>query len=249
MPIILLVCLTFMSSATTAQQPAIDPKADALLKQMSGSLAAAKSFSFEAHSFADQVLPNGQKVQYARNQTVAVRRPDKIRASVKGDADDMEFFYDGKQVAIFNPAGRAYASLDAKSSIDDTLDMLAMQYGMVIPLADLVFADPYKSLMERARSGFDLGMGYVFDTKCRHLAFRQEAVDWQIWLDEADGLPRKLVITYKDQPGHPQFTSFFKNWNLSAQTADSDFAFKPPADATKTEFGVPATTQPTGSGK
>jgi hypothetical protein len=128
--------------------------------------------------------------------------------------------------------------------------MLAEQYGMVLPLADLVLADPYKTLIERVRTAEDLGSGYVFETKCRHLAFRQEVVDWQIWIDESSNLPRKIVITYKEQPGDPQYTAFLSNWNLSAGTPDSHFTFTAPPNATKTEFAAPASaTQPAAAGK
>ena len=34
-------------------------------------------------------------------------------------------------------------------------------------------------------------------------------MDWQIWIEQGEkALPRKLVITYKDSPGYPQFTVF-----------------------------------------
>ena len=240
------VALLVFSITARAQQPTIDPNADAALKKMSAALAGAQNFSFEAHSIADQVMPNGQKIQYARNQTIAVRRPDKIHGSVKADSDHLDFIYDGKTVTLLDPKANTYVAIDAKSSIDETMDLLAAQYGMVIPLADLVFSDPYKALTERVRAGSDLGSGYVFDAKCRHLAFRSDAVDWQIWIDESDSLPRKLVITYKDQPAHPQFTAFFSKWNVSAQTPDSQFTFTPPAGATKTDLSAPST-QPSAS--
>ncbi len=243
LPLFLLLVLPLASAR--AQQPAIDPKADEALKRMSETLASAKTFSFQAHSIADQILPDGQKIQLARNQKVTVSRPDKIRASVVGDLDDLEFVYDGKQVTLLNPREKLYASTDAPDSIDKTLDMLATRYGMAIPLADLVFADPYKSLIEHARSAQDLGLGYVFDTRCLHLAFRQEAVDWQIWIDPGTHLPRKIVITYKEQPGFPQFTAFLSNWNLQAQIPESEFTFTPPAGARKTGFSAPiASTRP-----
>jgi hypothetical protein len=230
--------------------PAIDPKADALLRDMSAALARAKGFSFESHSLADQVLPSGQKVQFARNQKVTVRRPDRFRATVNGDQENLELVYDGKQVTLLNATQNRYAIADAKPTIDDTLDLLAEEYGMVIPLADLLFADAYKTLTERVRTGEDLGPGYVFATKCRHLAFRQEGVDWQIWIDETSKLPRKLVMTYKEQPGHPQYTAFLNGWNLSAEVRDEQFKFTPPAGATKTQFEAPApSTQPAGNGK
>ena len=84
----------------------------------------------------------------------------------------------------------------------------------------------------------------------RHLAFRQEFIDWQIWIAEEDNLPRKIVITYKEQPGHPQYTAFLKNWNLSAQTSDSAFVLTPPAQAKKTAFASPVpATQPASAEK
>jgi hypothetical protein len=242
LPRLLFICLLLPLGAALGQ-PTVDPKADALLRQMSAALAAANSFSFESHSIADQVLPSGQKVQFARNQKVQVRRPDKAHASVMGDTEDLEFVYDGKQVTLYNPRDNVYTATDGKGSLDDTLDMLASQYGLVIPLADMVFSDPYKSLMEHVRSGEDLGPGWVFDTKCEHLAFRQDIVDWQIWIDPATKLPRKLVITYKEQPSHPQYTAIFTKWDLNANTPDSAFTFTPPAGATKTDFTAP-TTQP-----
>jgi hypothetical protein len=63
-------------------------------------------------------------------------------------------------------------------------------------------------------------------------------VDWQIWLEDGPRpLPRKVVITYKESAGHPQYTSLLSNWNLSADVPDSAFAATIPKDAKKVEFG------------
>jgi len=120
--------------------------------------------------------------------------------------------------------------------------MLARKYGLVMPLADLAFPDPYTELTENVRSGQYIGMGYVFDTKCHHLAFKQDTVDWQIWVEDTEqALPRKMVITFKTEPTQPQYTAFLSDWNLSPETSDAMFTFTPPPDAKKIEF---ATTQP-----
>jgi hypothetical protein len=142
--------------------------------------------------------------------------------------------------------------MPAPPTVEAMLDMLALKYGIVLPLADLAFPDPYKVLIENVRRGEYIGMGYVFDTKCHHLAFRQSAVDWQIWIEDGQrALPRKVVITFKDQPAHPQYTAFLSDWKLSAQADDAAaaagaadaFTLKPPAGAKKVDF-TPAT-QPT----
>ena len=234
--------------ATAAVASAIDPKADKVLKSMGALLGAGKSISFDSHAIADQYTQDGQKVQYAKNQKVKLRRPDKLAVDVTGDIEDLQFRYDGKDAALYNPRTKSWGKTKAPRSIDDTLDMLANKYGMALPLADLVFADPYACLTERVRSGEYLGVGYVFDSKCHHLAFRQEAVDWQIWIEEGDKpLPRKVVITFKESPGHPQYTAFLSNWNLSAETTDATFKLVPPADAKQVDF-APSTQPAAASG-
>ncbi len=230
------------------QQPAsIDPKADEILKKMGQLLAGSKSFSFSSHAIVDQLLPDGQKIQYAKNQRVQLRRPDKLAADVAGDVEDLQFRYDGKTVTLYNPRTNSWGAADAPATIENTLDMLAQKYGMVMPLADLAFPDPYKCLIENVRSGQYIGVGYVFETKCHHLAFRQATIDWQIWIEDGDKpLPRKFVITFKESPAHPQYTALLSDWNLSAELADATFTFTPPAAAKKIEF-APATQPATGA--
>ena len=226
------------SSPPPAPPAAIDPKADAVLKRMGALLSGAKAFSFKSHSTVDQSLENGQAVQVARNQRVVVRRPDRLAAIVEADLEDLNYWYDGRRVTVLNRRTNAYSSVDAPATIDATFDMLAGKYGLVVPLADLLFDDPYKTLMTSARAGVYVGTGYVFDTKCDHLAFRQEGVDWQIWIEQGDKpVPRKVVITYKDLPARPQYTSYLSDWNLAPDVKDEQFVAKIPEGAKKVEFG------------
>jgi hypothetical protein len=220
------------ATPTTEPHPAIDEKADTLLHQACDLLASAKQFTFDAHCLTDQILPSGQKVQFARNQQVAVRRPGMIRASIEGDLDSVEFWYDSKHFGLYDKNSNTQSTTDAPPTIDAMLDVLADKYQVAFPLADLLVSDPYKSLMSRARSGVYLGTGHVFDTICHHLAFRQDEIDWEIWIDAGpQPLLRKLVITYTDSPACPQYTAFFSKWDLSASLPDDQFVFAVPAGA------------------
>ena len=49
-------------------------------------------------------------------------------------------------------------------------------------------------------------------------------------------MPRKLVITYKDEPGFPQYTARLSKWNLQPRLSDHYFHFHPPAGADEIEF-------------
>ena len=106
---------------------------------------------------------------------------------------------------------------------------------------DLAFADPYACLTENVGRGEYVGIGYVFDKKAHHLAFRQPAVDWQIWIEDGgQSLPLKVVITFKDLPGDPQYTAFLSDWNLSAQENESAYKLDLPSNAKQVDF-APAT--------
>ena len=134
---------------------------------------------------------------------------------------------------------QAYGQTEIKGDLDAMFDHLANDYGMTVPLVDLVLADPAKALLVRARTCTDLGVGYVFDVKCHHMAFRQEGIDWEIWIEEGpEPLPRKVAIVYKDAPGSPEYTAYLSDWNLNADLPDGRFEFKPPAGAKRVDFAV-----------
>ena len=66
---------------------------------------------------------------------------------------------------------------------------------------------------------------------CDQFAFRQEGVDWQVWIQKGDSpLPRKLVITTTDEVAQPQYISVL-DWNLAPALNDAMFIFAPPPDS------------------
>ena len=80
---------------------------------------------------------------------------------------------------------------------------------------------------------------------CDHYAFRQQGVDWQLWIDRGTTrLPRKLVITTTEEPEQPQYVAVL-TWTLAPPLDDALFTFVPPADAQKIVLRE-VTTQPPG---
>lgn len=219
----------------------VDPRCEALVREMGQRLAAAKAFTFNAYTCRQQFLNDGQRVEFSHNQRVFVRRPDHIAALIQGDEGDSEFVFDGRTVSLLNVRDKVYGQTELEGDLDKLFDALASRYGMTLPLVDLVLADPAKALLSRACSCDDLGDGYVFDTKCRHLAFRQDAIDWEIWLQQGDQpLPRKLVITYKDSPGTPQYVAYLSGWDLAPDVLESRFVFHAPTGAKRVDFATSA---------
>ena len=228
--IILLALVAYGAAAAgQAKQGRIEPKADEILRRMSHSLASAKTLRFRAHDMVDQVMDNGQKLQFARTLDVAARRPGAMRASVKGDTEDVEYAYNDGKLTIVNNRQRCYTGADVPRTIDEMFDFLAERFGITAPLADLLFSDPYQAMTGRVRIGQYMGLHLVGQTRCHHLAFRQEGIDWQIWIEDTErAVPCKVVITYKEIPGQPQFVALLDKWELSADLPDTTFALPVP---------------------
>lgn len=217
--------------------PAVEPKADEIFKQACAHLAAAKQFSFQARDWTDQVLENGLRVQYEHTHRVVVRRPDHAAGGVTGDLHNRTWWYNGKTLAVLDKQQNTYATLDVPANIDAMFDHVAENYGLTMPLCDLLFSDPYQSTVSRVHNGVYVGLHQIDGARCHHLAFRQAELDWQVWVQEGnEPLLRKVVITYKDLPGSPQFIALLDHWNLSDKQPDDAFTFTPPASAQKVEL-------------
>jgi hypothetical protein len=214
--------------------PAVDPKADAVFKQACEHLAAAKSFRVVAYDTADQTLDTGHRVQLSSERRFSIRRPDRVFVESTGDAIHRCSWYDGKTLTLLDTLDGVYGVVDTPDTIDKALDLLAEKYGVTFPLADLLLSDPYGMTMPAVRSGRYVGQHGVHGRDCHHLTFVGENVDWQVWV-QADGEPliRKIVITYRNVPGAPQYVAILEEWDLAAQLDDATFAFTAPEGVTK----------------
>ena len=224
-------CLTTCSNLNTPRR-AIEPAAAHPLRAMSSTLASAKSFEFSVAAAVDDISETGHLVQAQRKVHVLVRRPDAVAVQVAGDGGKWLLRYSGGPLALMREDSGEYSSARAPATIDAMLDFLFNEYDVTIPLADLLFADPYAALTQRVESGAYLGRHMANGPMCHHLLFTQENVDWQIWIDAgAQPLPRKLVITRKNEPGAPEYVAELSGWNLSPTVTNDAFSFKAPAGA------------------
>ncbi len=229
----MLTCLR----AEDPKKPAIDAKAEQALKKMSTYLSGLKQFTVEGEETFDEVLDNGQKVQFSHQRKIAVSRPGHVVAEFKGDLSDRLFYYNGKTVVMYDKDKKVYGSHDFKGSVDELINMLHEKLGFSVPLSDLLMQDPYKILTKEVTSGTLVGVHNVGGVKCDHLAFTQKLVDWQIWIETGDKpLPRKLVITQKQLRGEPQYTAVLSRWDTTAKLADTMFDFTPPKDVKRIGF-------------
>jgi hypothetical protein len=210
----------------------IDAKADPILRQMCDTLDGARSLRFHVNAAMDGQVETGQLAQFHRVGDVAVVKPDRMQASTDSSRGKLAAWYDGKTLTVLDKDANEYATQGVPDRIGEMLDFLADQYGLVMPMADLLVDKTYDSLVANVDSGSYVGLHTVNNVPCHHLLFRQENIDWQIWIDAGkQALPRKLVITYLEQPGEPQFVATMDNWDLDPALSDDLFTFTPPAGA------------------
>ena len=84
-------------------------------------------------------------------------------------------------------------------------------------------------LFELPASGSYVGRSTIRGRPTHHLAFRNDAMDWQLWVDaEEPPLLRKVVLVYKNLPGAPAQVAELDGWEVPDAIADEEFRFEPP---------------------
>jgi hypothetical protein len=224
------------SKSPDAPTRILDPRADQILRSMGRALAAMKTFAFHAEESFDEI-PSGQpRVLLTNVRRVAVQRPDRFAADAQGDSLSRAVWYDGKSIVALDKTTNTYAEFKVPDSIDGALDTLSDEYGVDVPLADLLYGDPYAVLSETVTYSRYLGLHTAAGVPCHHLVFAQPTIEWQIWVDTGDQpLPRKLAITYVREPGEPQYVATISAWRLSPTFPETLFRFEAPDGAERVE--------------
>ena len=234
---VLLIAILGSATASYGQTPDVEPKADQTLRKMSDYLAQLQQFKIQTENMLEIVLTSGQKIQYYNQLEIAIKRPNKLRVGREGEVYDQEFFYDGKTLTQYSKDANYYASIEVPPTLDGALTFAMETLNIEAPGGDLIYSNSYNILMGDVISGFYVGMSIVDGVNCHHLAYRNNDVDWQIWIEDGDKpLPKKFVITTKWLTGAPQYTVSVKSWDLSPKLKDDMFTFVPPKDAKKIEF-------------
>jgi hypothetical protein len=225
-------------AAATATTPlaglADETHARDLLKAMSDYLAAQDAIAFDYDATLEVVTDEDQKLGIASSGSVALDRPDRLRASRANGFVDVEMTFDGTTLTLLGKNANLYTQIEAAGSIDQLLDDLRNTHGLPMPAADLLTSDPYDALMEAVTEVKDLGSGMIGGVECDWLAFRTEHVDWQIWIAQGERpFPCRYVITTKEIEHAPQYTIQVRDWRTGDAAGADDFAFANPTGATE----------------
>lgn len=227
------------ASAQQAAAPAsayaagVEPEARAALDRMGAALRDLKGFTMHNDVTTEMVLDDGQKIQTGGTVDYTVMRPSGMKIVLASDRQNREIYYNGKTLTIYSPTLKYYGTVDAPETIALMLDKADQKLGLELPLADFFKFGTDPALTQRIKSGFVVGTETIGGQTCEHFAFRQENVDWQVWIrKDGPALPCKMVITTTSDSSMPQYAAV-TTWNPQATPDTATFNFTPPADAKK----------------
>jgi len=242
---ILPACATVLASilvsiapARAQNAPAAEPDAKVILMQMANFMSTLPSFSVDVRDAYDSVQTSGQKIEYGETRKITVARPDRMRIdSVESDGDRQTLIIDAKDITLFSQPANVFAQTPSPGSLDQAIVRFVRDLGMRLPFAALLLSSAPADIERRTKTLDYVETTSILGAPAHHIAGRTDGVDYQIWIADGDKpLPLRLVLTYTDEQGEPQFRAQFSDWKLAPQLTDATFAFTPPPGARRIAF-------------
>ena len=225
-------------AATAAEQ---DPEARAILMTMANFLAKAPAFSVTIRNGYDAIQADGQRIEFGGKCRILLQRPDRLRVETeRSDGDQGLVVFDGKGITAFKTEDNVFARVEKPGTVDNALIYLVKDLQMTLPMARMFLSDFPQSLEKLVTAISYVEENALFDVPTDHLAARSAEVDMQIWIAQGEQpLPRRIILTYKNAPGQPQFRADLSDWELSPKVVADSFTFTPPAGAEQIPFLAP----------
>jgi hypothetical protein len=233
--------------AANPPKPGISEEVSAAVAQM-GKTLLADQFSVQVRTLRVYVEPNGQPLHIAHTIKIVVRRPDRLMVDVDGDDGSTKLFYDGKTVTLLGVEAKKYSTVPVPDTIQGMLETVMGKLSVDFPLADFLTNAPDKSFLSGVTSGREVNTVTIDGVPCRHLLFTQPpGIELELWLEKEKALPRRLIVTYRSEPGQPSFVAELFDWNFSVRPSDAEFTFQPPEGAVQVELKPANKAAPTSS--
>lgn len=224
----ILIGNSIITNAAYAQNanPNIDPQTTEILQNMSYFLGSKDVYTFKAEVMFDQLINSDRKIQYSAEEKVFLKKKGNMTIEFVSDLGGYKLWFEEGKITVLELPTNLFSIATVPATVDQALNKLKSEYNFTPALSDFLFINTFRELTRRVTSGSYFGTSKVLGVRCDHLAFTQEDIDWQIWIESGKRkIPRKLVITYKKLPGQPQFIAILRDWVLDKPI--TNFAFNP----------------------
>ncbi|SHE61336.1 hypothetical protein SAMN04487965_0272 [Microbulbifer donghaiensis] len=223
-------------STAEKSEPAVDPDSVTALSRMGKYLASLKTLAFDADISTDVVLDNQQKLLIGGVVRYLAVHPGKLRVELVTDSMKRHFFHNGRKFTMVAPEEGYFAELEASIPTREFLATAAREYGVEMPLADLVEWGHAQDSWKDIREGFLVGKPKVNGEETEHWAFRSPDLDWEIWIKSGDKpLPLRISTVNTRDPAKPRFEATLK-WSEAKVAKDEMFTPALPKETQRIEF-------------
>jgi hypothetical protein len=243
-----LITLGFATGSAFASE------AEERLGAMAANLADTKQFSVAIHMTYDVLQDSGQIIEFGEVRTLQISRPDYLRVDAQqSDGDSGGFIFDGKTITQFSDTHSVYSQVDRPGNIDGAIRYAVGELGVRFPLARMLVTS-FPQEIGKLTTGVDfVERNTLGPVPTDHIAGRTDDLDYQVWIRE-DNFPTRIVLTYRNAPGQPQFRADFSDWNTAPSLKRGSFIFTAPDNLEKIPTLLPvnsatATTRTQGDAK
>lgn len=169
---------------------------------------------------------------------ILISAPDHITATGRDGSVSMRFWYDGKTVSVLDEDKNVYATIEAPPTMEAMVDMLHEDYGLTIPLIDILMPNLCRLLVPVLNSIEYDGNEEVEGRNCHKLVIQADDFAAIVWVDADDEapLPRKVDVTYEAEGHKPRYVGVINTWKAAENIDQSVFVFRPPPDARQIEM-------------
>lgn len=225
------------SSINTNLPIGVESDASTILKKSLDYLGNLKSFSVKVQSSLEDITTSGHRIDLVVASSLTVNRPNKLHVERHGSLLNQLFYFNGKEISLYNPVQKVYATESIEGTIEEMFQSARENFGLEAPAADLMYANSFSLLMYEVNFTEVIGIEYINNVECYHLLFSRPGVDFQIWIAEnGNPLPYKYVVTDTTTPELLSVSLTFSDWKENPTISDKLFSFSPPKDAQKISF-------------
>jgi hypothetical protein len=223
-------------SAIAAGRSWQDPVSDealGVLRKMSDYVSGLKAFSMSVEDIRDETR-SGTTVQSRTRQDFVVARPNKLRLRTKGTHVDADVSFDGNMFTVRDRGKGTYASVGMPGTLDTLIRRLYKRDGFVVPVADLLYADPYAAVTAGITQARHMGERVMDGKRCYHVACASGNVRWQVWVQaEGKPIPRRILVDYPGRHSVRRYVA--KVSDIRPIQAGTDSFVAAPAEGMKKE--------------
>lgn len=224
--------------AVSEQAAPVDERAMEHLMKMARFLGQTKQFSMDMKATYEVLQDDGVKLEFSEKRRIDVQRPGRLRSlETAGSNGNVSLYLDGKNMTVYDDASKLYAQGPQPGPIDASVMYFVRDLKIRFPLAPLLMQQFPDVLKSRVKAAEYIERTSYFGTPAHHILARNDEVDMQIWIaDGKNPVPLRVVLTYRNAPGQPQFRADLSNWNLAPKLAPGMFTLARPAGAKQISF-------------